>query len=681
MKHTLLMVPIGAGVGLTIVSKGLIHAIERHGVQTSYINPFNGNGLSIEKLEKLLSHGQEERILESILTQVEKASTHEGILVIQGIISTQLRTYASDLNHAIAKALDAEVIFVATPSGKSPKELKEQLIIASKPYGGIQNPKLIGCMINKTGAPVDKYGNTRIDLFDLQEDTEEQSPFCTIFNTPKFKVLGCFPWKRNLMAPRVQDVAAFLNAQIISPGKFNEFRVKFFAMAGGTIENISHILKPDVMVIIPTDRSDAIVATCLSYLGGTKIAGILLTGRAPLFPNTMQLCHQALEQGLPILKVQTDSLRTAISLQTLNTKIPESDLERLSALQEFIAPLIDEKWIKHLLSSQTKRNLSPSAFRYQLINQARQSQKRIVLPEGEEPRMIQAASICLKRKIARPVLLGDPQKIQQIADKNGVKLDSNIEILNPTLLQEKYFSPLMELRKNKGLTEKHAREALQSPIVIGTMMLAQGEVEGLVAGAIHTTADTLRPALMLIKTKPKAKRVSSIFFMCLPTQVLVYGDCAVNQNPNAEELADIAIQCADSAKHFGIPPRVAMISYSTGTSGSGADVEKVKEATILVKKIRPDIMIDGPLQYDAAISADVAKQKAPNSPVAGKATVYVFPDLNTANTTYKAVQRSADVLSIGPMLQGLKKPVNDLSRGALIDDIVYTIAITAIQAS
>ncbi len=276
--------------------------------------------------------------------------------------------------------------------------------------------------------------------------------------------------------------------------------------------------------------------------------------------------------------------------------------------------------------------------------------------------------------------LADHLKIRSIAKNHGVHLSEDIELIDPSPLREKFLQPLIELRKHKGLTEQNAKEALQENIVVGTMMLASGEVDGLVAGVIHTTAHTIRPALMLIKTKPDVKKVSSIFFMCLPKQVLVYGDCAVNQNPTAEELADIAIQCADSADRFGISPRVAMISYSTGTSGTGEDVTKVTQATELVKKIRPDILIDGPLQYDAAFTPDVAAKKAPNSPIAGKATVYVFPDLNTANTTYKAVQRSADVLSIGPMLQGLKKPVNDLSRGALVDDIVYTIAITAIQA-
>ncbi len=239
---------------------------------------------------------------------------------------------------------------------------------------------------------------------------------------------------------------------------------------------------------------------------------------------------------------------------------------------------------------------------------------------------------------------------------------------------------MVELRKNKGLTEVVAEEQLQDNVVLGTMMLAQNDVDGLVSGAVNTTANTIRPALQLIKTAPGSSLVSSVFFMLLPDQVLVYGDCAINPDPTAQQLADIAIQSADSAKAFGIEPRVAMISYSTGTSGHGADVDKVREATEIAKSKRPDLMIDGPLQYDAAIMENVAKKKAPNSPVAGKATVFVFPDLNTGNTTYKAVQRSADLVSIGPMLQGMRKPVNDLSRGALVDDIVYTIALTAIQA-
>jgi len=283
--------------------------------------------------------------------------------------------------------------------------------------------------------------------------------------------------------------------------------------------------------------------------------------------------------------------------------------------------------------------------------------------------------------MARCVLIAKPESVQAVAAQQGVTLGDNITIIDPAAVREKYVARLVELRKAKGMTEDQAREALEDGVMLGTMMLEAGEVDGLVSGAVHTTANTIRPPLQIIKTAPGASMVSSVFFMCLPDQVLVYGDCAIVPNPTADELAQIAIQSNDSAKAFGIEPRVAMISYSTGSSGSGADVEKVKEATAKVRELRPDILVDGPLQYDAAAVESVGKQKAPNSPVAGQASVFIFPDLNTGNTTYKAVQRSANAISMGPVLQGMRKPVNDLSRGALVDDIVYTIAITAVQAA
>jgi phosphate acetyltransferase len=315
-----------------------------------------------------------------------------------------------------------------------------------------------------------------------------------------------------------------------------------------------------------------------------------------------------------------------------------------------------------------------------LTDLARQAKKTIVLPEGNEPRTIKAAAICGERGIARTVLLGEREEIERIALQQGVELNENVIIKDPNEIQDNYVAPMVELRKNKGLTPVVAKEQLQDNVVLGTMMLAEDEVDGLVSGAVNTTANTIRPPLQLIKTAPGSSLVSSVFFMLLPDQVLVYGDCAINPDPTAEQLADIAIQSADSAAAFGIEPRVAMISYSTGESGQGADVDKVREATKIAQQKRPDLEIDGPLQYDAAIMENVARKKAPNSKVAGKATVFVFPDLNTGNTTYKAVQRSAELVSIGPMLQGMRKPVNDLSRGALVEDIVYTIALTAIQS-
>ena len=338
-------------------------------------------------------------------------------------------------------------------------------------------------------------------------------------------------------------------------------------------------------------------------------------------------------------------------------------------------------WIKTLSVQSNDKKLSPPAFRYKLTELARKANKVVVLPEGDEPRTVKAAAICAERKIAKCVLLANPADVERVAKEQGVTLGEGVEIINPESVREDYVARFVELRKSKGLTEDQARAQLADNVVLGTLMLEQGKVDGLVSGAVHTTANTIRPPLQLIKTAPGSSLVSSVFFMLMPDQVYLYGDCAINPNPTAADLAEIAIQSADTAIAFDIEPRVAMLSYSTGTSGQGVDVELVKEATRIAQEKRPDLLIDGPLQYDAAVMADVAKSKAPDSKVAGKANVFIFPSLNTGNIAYKAVQRSADLVSVGPMLQGMRKPVNDLSRGALVDDIVYTIALTAIQAT
>ncbi len=337
-------------------------------------------------------------------------------------------------------------------------------------------------------------------------------------------------------------------------------------------------------------------------------------------------------------------------------------------------------WLWPFLNTMVAHAFTPTMFRHNLISSARQANKKIVLPEGDEPRTLQAANICVARGIAACVLLGKKSAIYAACAKINLKLNEQIEIIEPQAVIEKYVGLLCEARRGKNLTPDAARRQLEDNVVLGTMMLRAGEADGLVSGAVHTTANTIRPALQIIKTAPAVKLASSVFFMCLPDQVLVYGDCAINPNPNAEELADIAIQSADSAVSFGIKPRVAMLSYSTGDSGFGPDVNKVKVATEIVKQLRPDLEVDGPLQYDAAINLEVAKLKAPNSSVAGRATVFVFPNLDVGNISYKTVQRSTGIVCIGPVLQGLYKPVNDLSRGCTVNDIVFTIAITAVQA-
>ena len=348
---------------------------------------------------------------------------------------------------------------------------------------------------------------------------------------------------------------------------------------------------------------------------------------------------------------------------------------------EHIAKCIDTDWVDNLLTSKEEFRLTPPMLRNELVKKAKSVNKRIVLPEGSELRTIKAANICAARGIAHCILLGNPQEIEEVIQQQNIVLHENITIIDPVTIAEKYIAPMVELRKSKGLTAQEAAEQLKDNVVLGTMMIKLDEADGLVSGAIHTTANTIRPALQLIKTKPGTKLVSAGYFLCLPEQVLLFADCAFNIKPSVEELADIAIQSAETAIKFNISPRIAMISYSTGNSGTGEDVDKVVAVVKLVKEKRPDLLIDGPLQYDAALIPEVAKTKLPNSLVAGRATVLVFSDLSVGNAVAKAVQRSADIIAVGPLSQGLNKPVTDLSRGCSVEDIVYTIALTAVQAS
>jgi phosphate acetyltransferase len=567
----------------------------------------------------------------------------------------------------------------------SPAQLKERIELFSSSFGGSKNKNIIGVIVNKLNAPVDEQGRTRPDLSEIFDETSKATvaniDTKQLFENSPLPVLGCVPWSFDLIAVRAIDMAKHLGATIINEGDIQTRRVRSVTFCARSLPNMLEHFRPGSLLVTSADRPDVLVAACLAAMNGVEIGAILLTGGYQVDARIKSLCERAFQSGLPMFTVDTNTWQTSLNLQSFSLEVPADDHSRVEKVQDYVAGHIDNNWIESLTATfERTRRLSPPAFRYQLTELARQAGKRIVMPEGDEPRTVKAASICAERGIAHCVLLGNPAEIHRVAEMQGVELGQGIEIIDPEKARERYVPRLVELRKSKGMTEVVAREQLEDNVVLGTLMLEQGEVDGLVSGAVHTTANTIRPPLQLIKTAPGSSLVSSVFFMLLPEQVLVYGDCAINPDPTAEQLAEIAIQSADSAAAFGIDPRVAMISYSTGTSGAGSDVEKVREATRLAKEKRPDLVIDGPLQYDAAIMADVALSKAPNSPVAGKATVFIFPDLNTGNTTYKAVQRSADLISIGPMLQGMRKPVNDLSRGALVDDIVYTVALTAIQS-
>ncbi|MDP0075248.1 phosphate acetyltransferase [Glaesserella parasuis] len=710
MSRTIILIPISTGVGLTSVSLGLVHSLEQKGAKVGFLKPIaqpisgedtldrsttiirlsqsteTGTPFMLSEAETLIAKNQTDVLLEKVVERHQKLTKNSDIVIVEGLIPTRKNSYANSINYEIAQALDAEIVLVAAPAADKPAQLKERIDAAVSLFGGRHNPNLLGVVINKFNAPVDESGRTRPDLTEIFDSFQHSSnnilEMENLFKAGPIKLLACIAWKSDLIATRAIDLVKHLGAAIINEGEVHKRRIRSVTFCARSLPHMVDHFKAGSLLVASADRPDVIVAASLAAMNGVEIGALLLTGGYKIDTQITKLCQQAFETGLPIFRIEGNTWQTALSLQSFSLEVPVDDKERIDAIKQYVSEQFDAGFIDGISKGAVRaRRLSPAAFRYQLTELAREAKKRIVLPEGDEPRTVKAATLCAERGIAECVLLAPPADVQRVAEAQGVTLGKGITIIDPAEVRENYVARLVELRKNKGMTEVVAREQLLDTVVLGTMMLEANEVDGLVSGAVHTTANTIRPPMQIIKTAPGNSIISSVFFMLLPDQVLVYGDCAVNPDPTPEQLAEIAIQSAESAKSFGIDPRVAMISYSTGTSGAGADVEKVAEATRIAKEKRPDLIIDGPLQYDAAIMEDVARSKAPNSPVAGKATVFVFPDLNTGNTTYKAVQRSADLVSIGPMLQGMRKPVNDLSRGALVDDIVYTIALTAIQAT
>jgi len=705
MSHAFLLVSTGAGAGLTTVSLGLVRTLDRLGIRTGFYKPFaqlhdGDHGaersthfveqlsniepvrpISLRRAESLLGAGSIGLLMEEVVALYQQSTLHTDVVVIEGLVADGHAGYATRLNVAIAKALDAEVILV----GKPEPDLEEYIDIAANAFTADGGTALIATVLNKVGMPSDTQP-ALLEADGLQSNTvappsseaPSRHPMCEKMRQKPFYFMGCIPWQHPLTTLRMCDIAHYLDAKVLHAGCLQERRVHRMELCARTLVNTLSVHQPHTLLIFPGDRDDVFVAACMSALNGVQLAGILLTGGLRPNARIMALCEQALQTGIPLLLVSGTSFQTAATLVNMPAEVAIDDVHLINQAMDHVADHLDADWLRQRCANKRQPRLSPAAFRYQLIERARRVQRRIVLPEGDEPRTIMAAYQCQQRGIADCLLLGDPANIQRVASAQGITLDDQC-IINPVDIAPRYIDAMVKLRQHKGMTRTIAKDQLQGRVVLATMMLAMGDVDGLVSGALHSTANTVRPAFQLIGTSESARLVSSIFFMCLPDQVVVYGDCAINPDPDAAALADIAMQSADSAKQFGIDPRVAMISYSTGESGQGQDVDKVRQATQMVHQQRPDLLVDGPLQYDAAAILSVGKSKAPKSLVAGKTNVFVFPDLNTGNTTYKAVQRSANVVSIGPMLQGLRKPVNDLSRGASVEDIVYTIALTAIQ--
>jgi phosphate acetyltransferase len=487
-----------------------------------------------------------------------------------------------------------------------------------------------------------------------------------------------------LAKPTVGEIAAALDAERLSgqEGSFDR-EVRNFKIAAMELPNYLEHIEEGSLILAPGDRSDILLGSLLADSSKTypHIAGILMTGGLRPAPQVVKLIKGLGDSPVPVIMVSMDTYTTAQQVSSLEGVLSPDNPRKIAAALGMVEAKVNSRELIGRLSMARSTRVTPIMFEYEIIQRARSDRKHIVLPEGTEERMLRAAEILRMREVVDITLLGNREEIRQKAAALGLSL-LDVAVIDPldSDRRQVYADAYFELRKHKGISPQMAFDGMADVSYFGTMMVHLGEADGMVSGSVHTTQHTIRPGLEIIKTRPGCSIVSSVFLMCLSDRVLVFGDCAVNPAPNPDQLADIAISSSETARMFGIDPLIAMLSYSTGESGKGTDVDKVREATKIAKQRRPDLKIEGPIQYDAAIDAGVAKTKLPGSEVAGHATVFIFPDLNTGNNTYKAVQRSANAVAVGPILQGLNKPVNDLSRGCTVTDIVNTVAITAIQA-
>ncbi|MEU6802245.1 phosphate acetyltransferase [Streptomyces neyagawaensis] len=485
-----------------------------------------------------------------------------------------------------------------------------------------------------------------------------------------------------LSAPTVAQITHALGGKVLLGDDSGLARDALnFVFGGAMLPNFLNALTPGCLVVTPGDRADLVVGALAAHSAGTPpIAGVLLTLNERPSDEILTLAAR-LAPGTPVVAVESGSFLTASELFSMEGKLSAATPRKAETALGLFERYVDTAELRGRVSAPSSDRITPMMFEHKLLEQARAQRRRVVLPEGTEERVLHAAEVLLRRGVCDLTLLGPVDLIRKKAADLGIDLGDSM-LVDPatSAWRDSFAEKYAQLRAHKNVSVELAYDVVSDVNYFGTLMVQEGLADGMVSGSVHSTAATIRPAFEIIKTRPDAGIVSSVFFMCLADKVLVYGDCAVNPDPNAEQLADIAVQSAATAQQFGVEPRIAMLSYSTGTSGSGADVDKVREATEIVRSRRPDLLIEGPIQYDAAVEPSVAATKLPGSEVAGQATVLIFPDLNTGNNTYKAVQRSAGALAVGPVLQGLRKPVNDLSRGALVQDIVTTVAITAIQA-
>ena len=626
-------------------------------------------GISHDEARSLIADGQEQLLFRRIVRKYSEVLKKCDFLLCEGPnIVSMSEAFDYDISIRIARELGTPTLHVVNGRNRTVAEIQKNIQVAEKIYEQYRCP-LLAIFVN------------RIDpaLLTSAEDEIRSS------HHDKPYRLDFLPEMKGFSMPTMEEILEALGARHCSGspvvGRYRDIHaIKVAAMSPA---NFINFLEEGDLIITPGDRPDIIFATlgAIASRNYPSPVGMLLSGGFEPSPSMVKLLDGIDDLALPLYLISGDTYKAAMRASEVKGLLRPQNEQKIARALGVFESHVDTAGLEQQVIDTVTTTMSPLMFEYSLFQQARVDRKHIVLPEGSEERILQAAEILRAREVVDLTLLGEEKVIRSRAETLGLKLQ-DVHIIDPKTspLREEFIETLYLLRKHKGLTRDYAQDAINDVSYFGTMMVHTGRADGMVSGAVHTTQHTIRPAFQIIRTRSEVLVVSSVFFMCMETRVLVYGDCAVNPNPDSEQLAEIAIRSAETAAMFNIEPVVAMLSYSSGSSGQGEDVEQVRRAVALARKLRPDLKIDGPIQYDAAIDISVGSQKMPESEVAGRATVFIFPDLNTGNNTYKAVQRSAGAVAIGPILQGLNKPVNDLSRGCLVPDIVNTVAITAIQA-
>ena len=611
--------------------------------------------------------GNDGEILDEIIKKYKALEDRFDVILVEGTDFSGEAVFAElDVNAVIAKNLGIPVILVGSGKNKSIDELVTNLHLAYDSFMD-KEVKVLGIVANKVDE--DQVG----PLAEILKKAVDEDIF-----------IGVIPMIKSLNNPTIKEIADELKADVLIGEAQLDNQVENSAVGAMQLRNFLQHLKTNCLVITPGDRADVILSSLQASISDNypKISGILLTGGLIPEEPIMQLIR-GLKEIVPILAIEKGTFEVANKIGAIRSHIYPSNEQRIYTSLNTFDKYVDINDLTKKYLTFKPKGITPRMFQYDLLKKAQKVKKHIVLPEGTDERILLAAARLTVLDIVEITLLGSKQSIEEKIKELGISMNfDRVKIIDPASSPqfEDYVKTFYELRKHKNINMSMAQDLMQDVSFFGTMMVYKGHADGMVSGAVNTTQHTIRPALQFIKTKPNVSVVSSVFFMCLEDRVSVFGDCAINPNPTAEQLAEIAISSADSSAAFGIEPKVAMLSYSSGSSGQGAEVDKVRKATEIVKELRPDIKIEGPIQYDAAVDSKVGKKKLPNSKVAGEASVLIFPDLNTGNNTYKAVQRETGAIAIGPMLQGLNKPVNDLSRGCTVDDIFNTVVITAIQA-